>query len=141
MPRGVACTPGASSAATRWGIAGWEELGYPSDMKRAAALLSLVGICLLACKLGDNKPAGHCDARASEGFCFEYPKGEVEAGKSVCVNFKGTWSDGACDRSAAHGVCKLSSGINKVFYPSSQFASVDDAKKLCFDKWVGPDEK
>jgi hypothetical protein len=110
-------------------------------MKTVGALLALVAVCLLACKLGDKKPAGHCDARESEGFCFEYPKGEIESGKSVCPNFKGTWSEGSCDRTSALGVCKLSTGINKVFYTSSQFSSADDAKKQCYDTWAGPDEK
>lgn len=101
----------------------------------------MLAITLLACKLGGSKPEGHCDARSSNGFCFEYPSSEIESGKGVCPNFPGTWSNGACDRTSALGVCKLSTGINKVFYTSSQFASVDDAKKQCFDKWAGPDEK
>ena len=112
-------------------------------MKNGPAALVFVGIVLVACKLGDSKPAGNCNAKDTpdKGFCFEYPKSDVESGKRVCKDFPGVWTEGACDRTGALGACKLSTGITKVFYSGSVFASEEDAKKQCYDKWVGPSEQ
>lgn len=112
-------------------------------MKNGAALLAFLGIVLIACKLGDSKPEGNCNAKDTpgHGFCFEYPKDQVAAAVDTCKDFPGVWSQGPCDRTGALGACKLSTGITKVFYSGSVFASEADAKKQCYDKWVGPNEK
>jgi hypothetical protein len=101
---------------------------------------------LLACSFPactTDKPEGNCNARdlPDKEFCFEYPKRSVDEGQKVCKDFGAKWSDGACDRSKALGACKLSSGVTKVFYSGTKFPSADAAKKECYDKWVGPDEK
>lgn len=107
-------------------------------MRNAVGLL--VGLCgvLVACKLGDSTPAGNCNARDNpeNEFCFEYPKSEVANAPKTCVDFKGTWSAGACDRTGALGACKLSTGITKVFYKGTKFPTEDDAKLKCMGDWV-----
>lgn len=108
-------------------------------MKTRVAAAACVVVALLACK--DSKPAANCNAKAtpSLGFCFEYPKDQVESGKGVCKSFPGVWTDGPCDRTGALGVCKMSTGITKVFYPESG-KTAEAAQVECGGKWVGPNE-
>ena len=107
-------------------------------MKNALAVLAVLAFALLACK--DSKPAGSCDRRTVEGWesCFDYPKGELESGKSSCAGANaGTWAEAACNRSGALGGCKMSTGITKWFFPGGKH-TLESAKLECSGEWLTP---
>ncbi|MBK7585269.1 MAG: hypothetical protein IPI67_34410 [Myxococcales bacterium] len=108
-------------------------------MKRTVIWLGLVAGALLACK--DSKPAGSCDRHDVEGWesCFDYPKSQLDSGKSSCFGANpGKWADAPCSHAGALGGCKLGTGITKWFYPGSKIKTAADAKTACLDTWVDP---
>ena len=111
-------------------------------MKNSSLVAVPIFFALFACKLG-GKPAAHCDASQvpENEFCFEYTQRDFTDAKAVCKNFKGVWAEtGACSRQNALGVCKLSDGINKIFYSGTRLQSADNAKLECAGTWAGPNE-
>lgn len=99
--------------------------------------IAVVALLALATQAACNKPKGSCDRRAAAAkTCTELlastlkDKAKHECPEDSVSHEKGTWSDGACDRTNAIAGCQNSLG-RTWYYPGSVASKVEQVATLC----------